>query len=45
MKSGDLVIVPEEYDPLGRVEGLGGIIIDSHLVRNRIPVLWANKGG
>ena len=45
MKAGDLVVMAEEKDPLGRVGSLVGIVVDSKIVRNRISVLWPNANG
>lgn len=45
MKAGDLVMIPEQRDPLGRTGSPIGIIVDSTIVRNRIAVLWPNSNG
>ena len=45
MKAGDLVVMPEARDPLGRIGTPIGIIVSSQIVRNRIAVLWPDGNG
>ena len=40
MKVGDLVIMPKRQKKFG-IEEIG-IVVDSKIVRNRIPVLWSD---